>query len=323
VIRIGVLGAARVVSYGLVQPARAISGVAVDAIASRTLAKAQAAAAAQAIPRAFGSYAELLDDRNIDAVYVALPTAWHAVWARRALEAGKHVLCEKPLTADAGVAQELLNCAQRHNRVLHEAMHIRHLPKLRRQRELLASGEFGRLRRLESCMRIRRVPMSADDFRLRYELGGGAGLDLGCYAISCLRYVAGEEPDVLKARSRQIARDVDRWMRATLRFPSGARGVVECGFRGWYTTRLAVVAACERGWIRMESEGVAWKKDGQIVREPLPDGSTYQRQLDAFVRSVRGEPSAAAPSEDIVANARVLGAMYAAAGLSPRPTVTA
>ena len=164
--------------------------------------------------------------------------------------------------------------------------------------------------------------MAPGDFRLRYELGGGAGMDLGCYAVSCLRYVAGEEPEVVSARHRRIAPEVDRWMRATCRFPSGVKGVAECGFRGWYSTRMGVAVDCERGWIKLEPGGIAWKKDGRVVRETLPDGWTYQRQIEAFVKSIRGDGSAAPPPEDAVENARVLGAMYAAAGLAPRPTVT-
>ena len=312
---------ARVVPYGLVEPARHTPGVAVEAVASRSLDKARSFASTQAIPRTFGSYAELLEDPDIDAVYVALPNALNALWVRRALEAGKHVLCEKPLTADAGVAEALMTCARRNDRVLHEAMHVRYLPKLRRLRELVTGGDFGALRGVESCLRLPRIPMADGDFRLQYELGGGAGLDLGCYAASCLRYIGGEEPEVISARHRRIAPEVDRWMRAVLRFPSGARGVLECGFRGWYRKRMVIGATCERGRIELDEDGVAWRKNGRTGRESIAHGWTYQLQIDAFARSVRGEDSAAPPPDDAVGNARVLGAMYAAAGLAPRPTI--
>jgi len=309
-----------VVSYGLVQPARSVPNVKVEAVASRSIDKARSFASLHTIPRAFGSYEQLLDDKGIDAVYIALPTALHAHWVRRALEAGKHVLCEKPLASTAQAAQELVQCARESKRVLQEGMHVRYLRKLQRQRELVASGDFGRPLRIEASFRAPRIPMAEGDFRLRFELGGGAGLDLGCYAVSCLRYVAGSEPAVLAARHRRVAPQVDRWMRATCRFPSGAEGGVECGFRGWYSPRVGVDVRCERGWVKWEKAGLVHNNEGRVVHEAIPDNWTFQLQIQAFAKSTRGEPSDALPPEDAVANARVLDAMYEAAGLAPRPT---
>lgn len=308
------------VAYGLVQPVQGVSDVKVEGVASRSLEKAQAFAGAHGIPRSYGSYQALLDDEEIDAVYVALPTALHGEWVRRALEAGKHVLCEKPLAANATVAQELETCAKEHQRVLLEGLHVRYLQKLRRQRELVAGAEFGRLLRIEACFRVPRVPMADGDFRLRYELGGGAGLDIGCYAASCLRYVAGEEPQVRSATCRRASSQVDRWMKAVCRLPSGAEAVIECGFRGWFSRRLTIEVKCERGWIKWEEGGLVHKNGERVVHEAIADNWTYQLQLQAFVDSIRGRPSEALPPEDAVANARVLDAMYAAAGLAPRPS---
>ena len=213
-ISIGVLGTARVVPYGILAPAKETPGVEVMGIASRTPQKAEEFAARHGIQRRFGSYEALLESADIDAVYIALPTGLHYQWASRALEAGKHVLCEKPLAENAQQAQSLFQLAKQRGLVLVEAMHIRNLERLRRQRELVASGEFGRLLHLESCFRTPYVRFSEDDFRLSYELGGGAALDVGCYAVSCLRYVAGEEPEVLRVNQRCVRPQVDRWMRA-------------------------------------------------------------------------------------------------------------
>jgi predicted dehydrogenase len=320
VIRIGVIGTARVVSYGLVQAAQAVSDVRVEAVASRSFEKAQSFSAAHGIRRSFGSYQAMLDDSEIDAVYVALPTALHGEWVRRALEAGKHVLCEKPLAANATVAQELVMCAREHDRVLLEGLHIRYMHKLERQRALVAGGEFGPLRRIDACFRVPKVTMADGDFRLRFELGGGAALDIGCYAVSGLRYVAGEEPRVLNASYRRAAPQVDRWMRAEGRLPSGAQAVIECGFRGWYSQRLTIDVTCERGYIKWEAGGLVHKNGERVVHEAIADNWTYQVQLQAFADSIRGKPSAALPPADAVANARVLDAMYAAAGLAPRPS---
>ena len=139
-IRFGVLGTARVVPYGLLAPAKETPGVEVSGIASRTLQKAGEFAARYGIPRSFGSYEALLESAEIDAVYIALPPALHYEWARRAIEAGKHVLCEKPLAENAQLAQELMLLARQHGRVIVEAMHIRHLDRLRSQRELVDGG---------------------------------------------------------------------------------------------------------------------------------------------------------------------------------------
>jgi predicted dehydrogenase len=319
-IRFGVLGTARVVPYGLLAPAKETSGVEVGGVASRTPQKAEEFAARYGIQRGFGSYEALLESADIDAVYIALPPALHYDWARRAIESGKHVLCEKPLAENAQLAQELMLFARQHGRVLVEAMHIRYLDRLRRQRELVASGELGRLLRIESCFRTPYTPMAKDDFRLRFELGGGAALDVGCYAVSCLRYMAGEEPEVLLVRHKCSSPQIDRWMRATLRFPSGVEGVVEFGFRGFYMPRSGVAVTCESGWIKWDGKGLVHAKNGNVIHEPIPANPTYQRQLDAFVKSIKGEESNALPPDDAVLTARVLDTMYQKAGLALRGT---
>jgi predicted dehydrogenase len=308
------------VPYGILAPVKETQGVEVRAIASRAPQKAEEFAARYGIQRGFGSYQALLESSDIDAVYIALPPALHYDWARRAIEAGKHVLCEKPLAENAQLAQELTLCAGRYGRVLLEGMHIRYLARLRRQRELVAGGELGRLLRIESCLRTPYMPMAKDDFRLRFELGGGAALDLGCYVISCLRYIAGEEPEVLSVRHKCSSPQVDRWVRAMLRFPSGAEGVVEFGFRGFYMPRNRLAVTCESGWIRSDGEGLVYAKNGNVIHESFPPRSTYQLQLEAFVKRVRGEESDAPPPDDAVLTARVLDAIYEKAGLRLRGT---
>lgn len=319
-IRFGVLGTARVVPYALLGPAKETHGVVVTGIASRTRQKAEEFAAQHGIERGFGSYEALLAASDIDAVYIALPPALHYDWARRAIEAGKHVLCEKPLAENARRAQELTLFAQKHGRILIEAMHIRYMERVRRQRELVAGGEFGRALRVESCFRSPYTPMAKNDFRLSFELGGGAALDVGCYAVSCLRYVAGEEPEILSVRHRRSGSEIDRWMRAMVRFPSGAEGVAEFGFRGLYLPRGDVAVTCEKGWIKWDAKGLVHQKNGNVVSEELPTKSTYQLQLDAFAKTVRGETSDAPPPGDAVLTARVLDAMYEKAGLALRGT---
>jgi predicted dehydrogenase len=319
-IRFGVLGTARVVPYGLLAPAKQTQGVEVTAVASRTQEKAEEFAARHGIQHGFGSYQALLESSDIDAVYIALPPAPHYDWARRAIEAGKHVLCEKPLTVNAQLTEELTLFARQHGLVLVEAMHLRYLDRLRRQRELIADGEFGRLLRVESCFRAPYIRMAKDDFRLRFELGGGAALDVGCYAVSCLRYVAGEEPEILSVLYKCSSPQIDRWMRAALRFPSGVEGDAEFGFRGLYTPRGGVTVTGEKGWIKWDSKGLVYEKNGNLIRESLPTASTYQLQLEAFAKRLRGEESNILPPDDAVLTARVVDAIYEKAGLALRGT---
>jgi len=320
-LRFGVLGTAKVVPYGLLEPAKETQGVEVSAIASRTPQKAAEFAARYGIKNALGSYEALLESPDIDAVYIALPPALHFVWARRAIEAGKHILCEKPLAENADQAQQLMLFAKQHGRVMVEAMHVRYLDRLRRQRELVASGELGRLLRVESCFRTPYMPMAKDNFRLSFELGGGAGLDVGCYAISCLRYVAGEEPEILSVDYKCIKPQIDCWMRAALRFPSGVEGLAEFGFRGFYMPRAGVAVTCENGAIKWGGKGLVIRENGNVIRESLPTKSTYQFQLEAFAKKIRGEESNALPPDDAVSTARVLDAMYKKAGLALRGTL--
>jgi predicted dehydrogenase len=317
-VRVAILGTARVVTYGLLLPARQTPGVEIVAVGSRSLEKAQSFAAAHGIPRSFGSYDALCEASDVDAIYVALPTALHATWVRRALTAGKHVLCEKPLASNAIEAADLVECARQHGRVLLEGLHLRYLRRLERQREIVASGELGALRRVDSCFRLPRVPMAAGDFRLQFEMGGGAGLDLGCYAVSCLRHVSNEEPEVTAVRYRTASPRVDRWMRASMRMPSGAAGVAECGFRGWYLPRMGVTVQCERGSVTWNKAGIEIKLDGRATSEALPPDWTYQRQIHAFARSCRGESSDVVSPEDSLATARVLDAIYERSGLGIR-----
>jgi predicted dehydrogenase len=317
-IRVGLLGAARAAVNGIIGPARRTPGVRIGAIASRSLEKASAFARAHSIPRPLGTYDALLDDPSIDAVYIGLPTALHGAWALRALEHGKHVLCEKPLAINAFQARLMTSEASKRGLVLQEGLQLRFLPTLRRQLEIARSGTLGDIRRLVSIFRHPGIPMAADDFRLDFALGGGAALDLGCYAVACMLYVAGEAPQVLTSKADCIRSQVDQWMRSTLKFPSGITGVVECGFRGAFTPSFGLSVECELGTLSWGPRGVVCAREGRVVTEECPAVDPYDAQLAAFLGRVRGELSEVAAPEQAIATAEVLDAMYERAGLAPR-----
>lgn len=319
VMNIGILGTARVAFYALIQPARLLRHVNVVTVASRDLGRAQRFAALHGIPRAVSSYYSLLEQKDIEAVYVALPTALHHAWTVRALAFGKHVLCEKPLASNAMMAQEMVTAASRRNLVLQEGMHILFLDSIRRQRDLIMSGAFGRIVHIVCVCRSPNLEMIDNDFRLQYELGGGAALDFGCYAVACLTHIVAEDsPTVSNVRVERCAPQVDSWMEAKLRFPSDVTGIVECGFLGHYSRDWSVSVKCERGLIRLNESGLACLTPGKLVNESVPDTPTYVRQLDAFTKQVHGELSDALPLAHAITNARIVDAMYERAGLAPR-----
>ncbi|HEY5848026.1 MAG TPA: Gfo/Idh/MocA family oxidoreductase, partial [Microlunatus sp.] len=220
VIRIGLLGAARIAPFAVINPARRHPDVEVTAVAARELSRAQRFAARHAIPRAYGSYADLLTDPAIDAVYIGLPNALHGRWIAAAVAAGKHVLCEKPLTAnadEAGSVAELV--AARPDLVVMEAFHYRYHPLMERLLKIIESGELGRIERLAASFCFPVPPPG--NIRWSYELAGGALMDAGVYPIHLLRTLTGAEPEVVAAEARTRRPGVDRLFRADLLFPGG------------------------------------------------------------------------------------------------------
>ena len=187
VLRIGVLGTARIAGSALIEPARLVRSVAVTAVAARDAGRAQTFGLQHAIPAAYGSYEELLAAPDVDAVYVPLPNSLHAPWTLRAIDAGKHVLCEKPFTSNAAEALTVAAAAERSGLVVMEAMHYRYHPLVRRMAALLADGAIGVPSHAQAWTRW---PVEdPGDIRYDYGLGGGALMDGGCYAIDCLRLV--------------------------------------------------------------------------------------------------------------------------------------
>ena len=192
------------------------------AVAARDRDKAARFAQKHAIETVHGSYEALLADANVDAVYNPLPNGLHGNWTRAALAAGKHVLCEKPFTANADEAVEVAAVAAPSGRVVMEAFHYRYHPLAERARAILDAGELGRVRHVETwlCFPLPRF----SDIRYDHALAGGALMDAGCYAVNMARLLGGEEPEVVSATAKLHRPDVDRAMRAELRFPSGHTG---------------------------------------------------------------------------------------------------
>jgi predicted dehydrogenase len=317
-LRLGILGAARIAPMALIRPARRVPEATVVAVAARDPARARTFAARHGIPRVHDGYAALIADPDLDAVYNPLPNALHAEWTIRALEAGKHVLCEKPIAATVAEAEAMAAAATRAGRVLVEAFHYRYHPLFARLRALIESGEIGEVRHLEAHFCI---PMlRRGDIRWNASLAGGALMDAGCYTVHLLRHLAAAEPTVVDARAQWTRGGVDRTMEANLRFPDGRTARLTTSLLSRWLVRASARIEGSRGrilvlnpyapqflhWIRVVTSSGA-------RRERVPGGATYDHQLRAFVAAVRNGTPVPTDAADAVNNMRTIAAIYAKA----------
>jgi predicted dehydrogenase len=326
-LRIGTLGAARITPPALVRPARQVDGVELVAVAARDRSRAEAFAGKHGIPRVLDSYDALVADPDIDAIYNPLPNGLHAEWTEKALRAGKHVLCEKPFTANAAEAEHVAAVAAQTPLVVMEAFHYRYHPVAEKMREIAQSGELGELRRIETSMCIP-LPLPKD-IRYRFDLGGGAVMDVGCYAIHMNRLVAGLEPRVVSAKAKTIKPNLDRWMRAELRYSNGLSGTMTCALLSSTLLKIGVKVTGDLGTLtvfnptgpqmgyRMTVRTNGTKRRVKVQGAKKP---TYNYQLEAFTNAVRDGGPVLTPPADSVANMRVVDAIYEAAGLPARGT---
>ncbi|RSM47478.1 oxidoreductase [Actinoplanes sp. ATCC 53533] len=323
--RIGVLGAARITPTALIRPARMLDGVEVAAVAARDRRRAEAFAARWGVPAVHDSYADLLADPSLDAVYVPLPNGLHARWTQAAVEAGKHVLCEKPFTANATQARQVAAAAEASGLVVMEAFHYRYHPVARRMAELVHGGDLGRIQRVETAMCFP-LPVFSD---IRYDFGlaGGALMDAGCYAVHCLRLLTAGEPTVTTAKALTLKRDrrVDRAMTAQFSLPGGATGHIHASM--WSSTLLRARAKVvgDRGTMTVTNPIAPqyWSRftvdiGGRRRREHFDSQTTYVHQLRAFAAAVRGEPTNLTPPSDSIATMSLIDDIYTAAVLPLR-----
>jgi predicted dehydrogenase len=306
-----------------VQPARTLAGVQVDSVAARSSARATAFAKKHAIPRWSQEYAALVADSSLDAIYIPLPNGLHFVWALRALAAGKHVLCEKPLAANAVQAEQLVTAAATSGRVLMEAFHNRYHPLLLRVGEIVHSGEIGRVVDVEAIFRTPSLRRS--DIRYDYMLAGGATMDMGCYMVNLMRYVVGEEPVVTDAQARLLAPDVDRRMQATLRFPSGATGRMDVEMKAMRAPDVRLIVQGEKGSLQVVNPVLPHlfhclrvETRGRVHKEHFGHRPSYVYQLAAFAEAIRTRMPFATDAPDALRTLRVIDAIYTQAGLRVR-----
>jgi predicted dehydrogenase len=323
VLRIGILGAARIAPSALIKPARRTGVAVVTAVAARDKERAAEFARKQGIPRVLDSYTALVEDPEIDAVYNPLPNGLHGHWTIAALRAGKHVLCEKPFTANAAEAREIAELAAGSDRVVMEAIQYRYHPLTSRVEQVIASGELGKLKSVDIALCVLLPNFSGNCYN--YDFAGGALMDAGSYAVNMARTFGGSTPKVVAAQAKLRDPRVDRAMAAELRFAGGHTGRVRCSLWSSDLFRARAKVVGDRGELRVLSPAaphlfprLSIRSSGGKHVERFPRRATYDYQLDAFAAAVlRGEPVKTTP-EDAVENMTVIDEIYQAAGLPLR-----
>jgi predicted dehydrogenase len=323
-VRIGILGASRFAPMILIKPAQGNAEVVVAAVADRDLSCARAFATKHGIARVHDSYEALTADPDLDAVYIVLPNSLHGRWTRAALAAGKHVLCEKPFTANAAEAREIAELAANSDRVVMEALQYRYHPLTLRVEQIIATGELGKLERVDVALCVL-LPKRSNANVYDYSLAGGALMDAGSYAVDMVRTFGGSTPEVVSAQAKLSGPQLDRAMTAQLRFTSWLTGRLRCALWSSDLFRASAKLIGDRGELRVLSPAAPHLFRRLSVRsadskrvERFPARSSFAYQLDAFAAAVlRGEPVKTTP-EDAIENMTVIDAIYRAAGLALR-----
>jgi len=313
-LRWGVLSTARI-NRAIVPALRASERHALVAVASRDRARAEAYASEWDIPRTYGSYTELLADPDIDAVYIPLPNALHAEWTVRAAEAGKHVLCEKPLALTTSEVDGIADAAGRAGVVVAEAFMYRHHPQTLRVKALLDEGAIGELQLIRSAFTF--TLTRPGDVRLDPSLGGGSLWDVGCYPVSMSRYLTGREPRRVSGCQRLGPTGIDLSFYGELDF-GDMQAQFDCGFTSPLRTRLEVVGSA--GAITVTApfkpgleEELTIARDGGVETMRVQGQPLYSGQVNDFAEAVALGRAPRIPLADSRATVATIEALYRAA----------
>lgn len=322
-VRWGVLSTAHIGRKSVNPAIQQSSNGTLAAIASRDASRARDAAAAQGIPRHYGSYDALLADPEIDAVYVPLPNSEHRPWSIRAAEHGKHVLCEKPLALSAAECLEMASAADQHGTLLMEAFMYRFHPRTERLVSMSQSGAFGALRFIRGTFTFRLV--HADNIRWFPELGGGALYDVGCYCVNVSRTIAGAEPAEVQAWANIGATGVDHDLSGALRFDAGLVSHFDCSLSmdrrefvevGGTEASASIEAAFVPGTGRC---AITERRVGETRMHELDGANEYVRMVEHFNDCVQRRATLRYTAREAAANMAVIDALYRSARAGGRP----
>jgi len=314
-LRWGILGCARITRRGLIPGIRTSRRGTLRALASRNRDTVRAWTEEFGVERGYGSYEEVLADPAVDAVYIPLPNELHRPWVFAAADAGKHILCEKPLALNAKEAQEMVDHCQARGVVLMEAFMWRHQHRTASIRRLVAEGAIGELQVIHSSFCFR---LEGDDWRLAPERGGGALWDVGCYGLSTARLYAGAEPSSCHSVARFGPTGVDLSLSAVLKFPNGVLAQFECSIEQRPLHRYTLVGT--KGTIAVPdaylppARPLAYLRTGDSVRDLVFDGhNQYAEMVDAFAQAVSAGGRLIDPAENGLAQMTALDAILASA----------
>jgi predicted dehydrogenase len=323
-LRFGILSTAAIgTKKGVIAAMQHSELTTVAAIASRDLAKAQEAAAQLDIPKAYGSYEELLADPDIDAIYNPLPNHLHVPWTIKAAEAGKHVLCEKPISLTVAEAETLLAVRERTGVKICEAFMVRTHPQWLRVRELIDEGRIGELRSMSGHFSYFNI--NPDNIRNQVDIGGGALMDIGCYMVQAARFAFARQPArVVSLIDRDPGMHTDRLTSAILDFAPG-QATFSCstqlvpyqrlqffGTKGRIELEIPVNAPSDRP-TRLFIDSGADLFGGGITTETIPTCNQYTLQGDAFARAVFDKTEVPVPIEGAIENMAVIEAIFRSA----------
>jgi D-xylose 1-dehydrogenase (NADP+, D-xylono-1,5-lactone-forming) len=290
--------------------AHASDKVELVAVASRERSKAETYANEWEIPRAYGSYDDLLADAEIEAVYISLPNTLHCEWSIKAMEAGKHVLCEKPLSRDPGEVSAAFDAAERTGMLMTEAFMWRHNPQTKRLKELVDGGAIGELRLIRSTFSYSLYDEA--NIRLRTDVDGGALMDVGCYCVSGSRLLGGE-PLEAHSLARRGPSGTDWVTAGVLRFPNDLLATFDCGTA--LPNRDELEAIGSEGSVFLDDPWhcntpvIELRRDGEVERIELPFEDSYRLELENVCDAIRGEGELLLGRDDAMGQATTMAAL--------------
>jgi predicted dehydrogenase len=284
------------------------------AVASRDDARAAAYAEKWRIERAYGTYEALLADPEIEAVYISLPNTMHVEWSIQALEAGKHVLCEKPLSRHPSDVEAAFDVAEDADRFLMEAFMYRHNPQTKRAAELVADGAIGELRLIRSTFSY--ALYDAENIRLRTDVEGGSLMDVGCYCVSGSRLFGGE-PERVYGEANIGSSGTDWVFTGTMRFANDVLAHFDCGTALVDRDELEIVGSdgslfLDDPW-HCRSPLIELRHGGEVERIELEPADSYRLQIENLSDAIRGEGGPLLGRVDALGQARALEALHASA----------
>lgn len=321
-IRWGILGTAQIAKACVIPAILKSANGKLQAIASRNLERAEVLIQKYKQGIAYQGYDQLLDDQEVDAVYIPLPNHLHKEWTLNSLAAGKHVLVEKPFAMDASEAEEMAEASHAHRRLLMEAFMYRFHPRTQRVKQLVEDGMLGSIQLIHSAFTFPIIRDGSNERLFLPEMGGGSLWDVGCYGISLSRWLLDEEPNTVSAQAVFNDSQVDINFIGTLRFSSGALAVVQSSFQAALQQTYSIIG--NQGAIELPHDAyIPWEKDTTfVIRQGTSEfGKTftfrgadeYQLMIEHFADAVAGNKPLAFQVEDSIRQMQVLDALRRAA----------